>query len=50
MFNMTLCLFIHDFFKIIEWLSKSMINKKTINSKCNSIVNLKYMTWIIDET
>ena len=49
-FNMTSCLFIHDFSKIIEWLFKSMINKKTVNSKCNSIVNLKYMTWIIDKT
>ena len=43
-------LFIHDFFKIIEWLFKSIINKKTMNSKCNLIVNLKYMTWIIDKT
>ena len=49
-FNMTSCLFIHDFSKIIEWLFKSMINKETINSKCKSIVSLKYMTWIIDET
>ena len=49
-FNMILCLFIHHFFKIIEWLFKSMINKKTISSKCKFIVNLKYITWIIDET
>ena len=49
MFKITSCLFIHDFFRIIEWLFKSMINKRAISSKCSSIVNLKYMTWIIDE-
>ena len=49
-FNMISCLFIHDFSRIIEWLFKSIINKKAVSSKCNSIVNLKYMTWIIDET
>ena len=46
---MILCLFIHNFFKIIEWLFKSIINKKAMNSKCNFIVNLKYMTWMIDK-
>ena len=49
-FNMTSCLFIHDFSKIIEWFSKSIINKETMNSKCNFIVNLKYITWMIKET
>ena len=43
------CLFIHDFFKIMKWLFKSMINKKVVNSKCKFIVNLKYMTCVIDE-
>ena len=48
-FNMISCLFIHDFSKIIEWFFKSIINKETISSKCNSIVNLKYMTWMIEK-
>ena len=49
-FNIISCLFIYDFFKIIKLLFKLMINKKTINSKYNFIVNLKSMTWIIDKT
>ena len=49
-FNMTSCLFIHDLFKIIEWLFKFMINIRIVNSKCKFIVNLKYITCVIDKT
>ena len=48
-FNMISCLFIHDLFKIIEWLFKSIINMRVVSSKCKFIVNLKYMTCVIDE-